>query len=111
MPLFKKTLLLAAVSLVVLAASAQAKPAPAHDSKARKASVGHASGRVAGKPVRVVTTLAPRPRSVVLRSVRAGGGRRVASIVRVEPARPSFGQLYGLHEAADSLELKSASPW
>ncbi len=38
-------------------------------------------------------------------------GRRikhVVSLVRVEPARPSFGQLYGLHNTADSLELKSS---
>jgi D-alanyl-D-alanine endopeptidase (penicillin-binding protein 7) len=29
-------------------------------------------------------------------------------VVRVEPARPSFGQLYGLHNTSDSLELKSS---
>jgi D-alanyl-D-alanine endopeptidase (penicillin-binding protein 7) len=28
--------------------------------------------------------------------------------MRVEPARPSFGQLYGLHNTADSLDLKSS---
>ena len=107
MPLFQKTLLLAAITLSVFAASAHAKPAPAHDAKARKASAAHASSRAVDKPARVVTTLAPRQRSVVLRNARAGSGRRVAAIIRVEPARPSFGQLYGLHEAADSLELKS----
>ena len=38
-------------------------------------------------------------------------GRRitqVSSIIRIEPAKPSFGQLYGLHNTADSLELKSS---
>jgi len=38
-------------------------------------------------------------------------GRRVkqiASVMRVEPAQPSFGQLYGLHKTADSLDLKSS---
>ena len=35
-------------------------------------------------------------------------GKQVASVVRVEPARPSFGQLYGLHNTADSLDLKSS---
>ena len=40
--------------------------------------------------------------------VRNGNGalRRVA-LVRVEPAHPSFGQLSGLHNEADALELKS----
>ena len=38
-------------------------------------------------------------------------GRRVkqiASVMRVEPAQPSFGQLAGLHKTADSLDLKSS---
>ncbi|MBC7482534.1 MAG: D-alanyl-D-alanine endopeptidase [Rhizobacter sp.] len=34
--------------------------------------------------------------------------KQVASVVRIEPARPSFGQLYGLHNTADSLDLKSS---
>ncbi|MEP7301388.1 MAG: D-alanyl-D-alanine endopeptidase [Caldimonas sp.] len=42
-----------------------------------------------------------------LRVARAGHGRRFVSLARAEPAHPSFGQLYGLHDAADSLELKS----
>lgn len=51
---------------------------------------------------------------VVLRSqqhvtivARRGSLHRVASIVQIQPARPSFGQLYGLHNISDSLELKS----
>ena len=28
--------------------------------------------------------------------------------MRIEPAKPSFGQLYGLHDTADALELKSS---
>jgi len=42
---------------------------------------------------------------LVVRSGRQGG-RRVA-VIRSEPAKPSFGQMIGLHEAADSLDLKS----
>ena len=38
---------------------------------------------------------------LVVRSARHGG-RRVA-VIRSEPAKPSFGQMIGLHEAADSL--------
>jgi D-alanyl-D-alanine endopeptidase (penicillin-binding protein 7) len=42
---------------------------------------------------------------LVVRSGRQGG-RRVA-VIRSEPAKPSFGQMIGLHESADSLDLKS----
>ena len=43
----------------------------------------------------------------------AHGGRRVVvrqgvNLVHFEAARPSFGQIYGLHNTADSLELKSS---
>ena len=39
--------------------------------------------------------------------VRPAHGLRRVSAIRVEPAKPSFGQMIGLHEAADVLELKS----
>jgi D-alanyl-D-alanine endopeptidase (penicillin-binding protein 7) len=40
--------------------------------------------------------------------VRSGRhGVRHASAIRFEPAKPSFGQMIGLHASADSLELKS----
>jgi D-alanyl-D-alanine endopeptidase (penicillin-binding protein 7) len=40
--------------------------------------------------------------------VRSGHrGLRHASAIRIEPAKPSFGQMIGLHQSADSLELKS----
>ena len=68
-----------------------------------------------------VSTPTARTARVLAHSARASkanrtivvvrNGRRVkqvASVVRVEPARPSFGQLYGLHNTADSLELKSS---
>lgn len=45
------------------------------------------------------------------RVVVVRNGRRVKQVVSVmhaEPARPSFGQLYGLHNTADSLDLKSS---
>lgn len=44
--------------------------------------------------------------SVVVVRGHNGALRRVA-LVRVEPVHPSFGQLSGLHDAADALELKS----
>jgi D-alanyl-D-alanine endopeptidase (penicillin-binding protein 7) len=47
-------------------------------------------------------------RSNVVVSARAHGRvHNVSSLMRIEPAHPSFGQMYGLHDAADSLELKS----
>ncbi len=39
--------------------------------------------------------------------VRSGRGLRHVAVIRIEPAKPSFGQLIGLHASADSLELKS----
>ena len=42
------------------------------------------------------------------RFARRVSARQVASVVRYEPARPSFGQMYGLHNTADSLDLKSS---
>jgi len=42
---------------------------------------------------------------LVVRSGRQGGHR--VAVIRSEPAKPSFGQMIGLHESADSLELKS----
>ena len=45
---------------------------------------------------------------VPLRAAKRFTPRAVASVIRIEPARPSFGQLYGLHDTADSLDLKSS---
>jgi len=58
-----------------------------------------------------VTASVPASRSTKkasLRSAKRVSTRQVASVVRIEPARPSFGQLYGLHNTADSLDLKSS---
>ena len=53
------------------------------------------------------STNAKASRTVVV--VRNGRRvKQVVSVVRVEPERQSFGQLYGLHNTADSLELKSS---
>lgn len=47
-------------------------------------------------------------RHVVLHNGNRVGIKRVSSVVRFEPARPSFGQLYGLHNTVDALDLKSS---
>ena len=51
------------------------------------------------------------PRVIKHASLHAGkriNARHVVSVVQIEPAHPSFGQLYGLHNTADSLDLKSS---
>ena len=77
------------------------------------------------RPVAAATTYASPSKKKALVSSKAvpaargsqrvliRGGKRVvirhsAMRVRYEPARPSFGQLSGLHRTADSLELKSS---
>jgi D-alanyl-D-alanine endopeptidase (penicillin-binding protein 7) len=90
--LFVSALFLAGTALAMPSGAAtstsdpQVRPAPGREAKA----AGHAKARP----------------TLVVRSGRHGA-RHVASIVRIEPARPSFGQLIGLHEARDALELKS----
>ncbi len=79
--------------------------------------VSEAAQRVAAKKKpQAVTKHAAATRGVVrhaalhasVHAAKRVGARHVASIIRIEPARPSFGQLYGLHNTADSLELKSS---
>jgi serine-type D-Ala-D-Ala endopeptidase (penicillin-binding protein 7) len=45
--------------------------------------------------------------AALVRSARSSS-RQVRHVVRIEPPRPSFGQLYGLHGTEDELELKSS---
>ena len=98
------TALVAAVSLIL----------PMHADAAEKAAAKKKSHAVA--PVKSKASAAKAVRSakgqrqvVVLRNTgRVGGIKRVSTLMRAEPARPSFGQLYGLHNTADSLDLKSS---
>lgn len=62
---------------------------------------------VAKVPARQTRNVKAEP-VVVLRNGPHTAVRRMTSVVRVEPARPSFGQLYGLHNTADALDLKSS---
>ncbi len=95
--------LVAAVSLVL----------PMHADAAEKASAKKKSHVVA--PVKSKAPASKQARSVkasrqvvVPRNTGVGGVKRVSAVMRVEPARPSFGQMYGLHNTADSLDLKSS---
>ena len=87
----------ASVLLFAACACAAAQPAPR---TAKKKPAPHSA------LTRIVANAKVRPTLVVLAS-RHAGSRHLVSAIRVEPARPSFGQLAGLHESADSLELKS----
>ena len=86
--------LIALIAAVGLALPAQANAA----AKKRSHVVGHlqAKASLGSRPTRVV----------VLRN--SANVKRISSVVRIEPNRPSFGQLYGLHNTADSLDLKSS---
>ncbi len=90
---FSAALVLAGAMFAVSSAAATAP-----DATTAKAQAHFRHAKVA------VASAKTRP-TLVVRSGRHG--RRVASIIRIEPAKPSFGQLIGLHQAADSLELKS----
>lgn len=83
-----------AIPVLALSMSLMA-PAAAHATTKKKT---HAAS--AGKSVRAS--------KVVLRNGQRVHVQRVSALMHIEPARPSFGQLYGLHNTADTLELKSS---
>ncbi|MEF7614099.1 D-alanyl-D-alanine endopeptidase [Aquincola sp. MAHUQ-54] len=76
------------------------QPSPAE--AASKSSKPAKSATASKKPAKsaVVRGKSLRPTKVV--------AKRKATVVDVQPARLSFGQLYGLHKAEDPLELKSS---
>jgi D-alanyl-D-alanine endopeptidase (penicillin-binding protein 7) len=85
------------VALIATLAFALPLGAQAATKKKPQAAAKSAQAVRAGKPTHPVASRS-----------RRGSAKRVASVVRIEPARPSFGQLYGLHNTADSLDLKSS---
>ena len=74
--------------------TAAQKKAIAHQKHVKLAPTGHVASRTTSR--------------VVMRGGKRVVVRQAVSLVHFEPARPSFGQLYGLHNTADSLELKSS---
>ncbi len=87
---------------VVAAALWCAPVAPALAAQAAAGARPAAQGAKVGKSVKPVAA-----KKVAVRSGRtARQGRRIA--VRAVPARPSFGQLYGLRNTDDELDLKSS---
>jgi D-alanyl-D-alanine endopeptidase (penicillin-binding protein 7) len=88
---------LVSATLLLCAAAAAAAAAPTAQDKKRPAAR---------------TTLAkaaetPRKNTAVVVVRNRNGALRKVALVRVEPTHPSFGQLSGLHDEADALELKS----
>ena len=59
--------------------------------------------RASSKPVVVLRN----KQSVTVRHARRSSARHVSVVIQSQPARPSFGQLSGLHSVSDSLDLKS----
>ena len=90
--------------VALVAAVSLAFPSDANAAAKKKPSKSHAVGHVQAKSGHGGKSA----RTVVLRNGNRAGVKRVSTVVRIEPARPSFGQLYGLHNTADSLDLKSS---
>ncbi len=88
------------LAVATFALALAASCAAAVDAPAESADTSAASAR----PSKIAADARVR-HPLVIRSPRRG--LRHVSVIRVEPAKPSFGQLIGLHQAADSLELKS----
>ncbi len=78
--------------------TAAKKKAIAHQKHVKLAPTGHVASRTTSRSTS----------RVVMRGGKRVVVRQAVSLVHFEPARPSFGQLYGLHNTADSLELKSS---
>ena len=101
-----------ATGLTVLAvALALALPTHADAAVTKKHhAVAHAAAKPAHRTAKVAQAhpSAKSMRRAVVRNGSRASIKRVSSIVRFEPARPSFGQLYGLHNTADALDLKSS---
>ena len=77
------------------------------DAKARRPVASTAQASVSAKKAPAAHSSVRAKASVPTRSTHAVASRR--SVVRVaEPARQSFGQLAGLHETDDPLDLKSS---
>ncbi len=110
-----------AVATAEAAARVQRKTAPVAAKAPAAKSVPAVARHVAASIRKVAATPAsagvrPAARSAVLVTLRSPSARsesrRMASLLRISaplvPARPSFGQAFGLHDTTDALELKSS---
>ena len=70
-----------------------------------------AAQRAVAKKPHTAAKSSTAPRAIRHASLHAGkriNARHVIPVAQIELAHPSFGQLYGLHNTADSLDLKSS---
>ena len=91
------------ISLVVVAAALAAPAAQAGERKKASAKKQQTSA-VSAKRAVVSREVAASPRATRISAKTATAPTRVAFV----PAKPSFGQIAGLHEVADPLDLKSS---
>ena len=77
------------VLLALAATSSLALARSSADASKKRVSSGHS---------KIVSNARVR-QALVVRTAKHGKSRRLAALARVEPARPSMGQLIGLHEA------------
>jgi D-alanyl-D-alanine endopeptidase (penicillin-binding protein 7) len=91
---------------LIAAANATAPARSSDDPAIASATARHAA--VKGKPGSKVAARPHRRVVTVVKTTKRGGVVHRIALTRVEPDRPSFGQVYGLHNVSDSLELKSS---
>ncbi len=98
MTLIQKLVTNALLTLVAVVAAAM--PADALAAAKKKSA---ASAQAAAKDAPANAAVKSKRRAATRASTK-----RAPAVMVAEPARPSFGQLYGLHNTADSLDLKSS---
>jgi D-alanyl-D-alanine endopeptidase (penicillin-binding protein 7) len=103
---YKTTALAALITVAAVAGAAAPGSASAADRTTAKKKT-HVVAPLAAKPSHTARSAKPA-RQVVLRNTARTGVKRVSAVMRIEPVHASFGQLYGLHNTADALDLKSS---
>lgn len=84
-------------------------PADAAQKPSSKRSHADQPSKAKAATARLVRQARPSRQVVVLRETgRVAALKTVSTVMRVEPFRPSFGQLYGLRNTTDSLDLNSS---
>lgn len=95
------------------ALSAQAAPSKQPAKKQVSAATSKSAAKAKPEPRKRVEVKAERKKAVVAKSApkRGGNARKAAAVAAAGAAvlaRPSFGQMAGLHQVSDPLELKSS---
>lgn len=97
--MIRKLVSLAALLALSTAAAASISPsASASKHTAKKSATARSSVTTVSSHARVRQSLVAK---------KGRGGRKIVAFARIEPEHLSFGQMQGLHSAADTLELKS----